>query len=206
MLSLLLAAVAVPPTPAASIRFSTGESVTVAGPKNTAGNADYPWRLTQLLFPPRKTAAAVRFCYEYPGGTFCEVHLARPGTPVMTLKNSNVTDLLWTADGRYLIGAGDNTVRLWNLSGGVRAAVPRPLMITPGITQSSSYITRLWLDRGDLCVAAQDQLFGAQGQAKGRSVTTTRYALPTLKGLTMTNYPAGTKRQEADCMLVRRFD
>jgi len=33
------------------------------------------------------------------------------------LKNSDVTRLLWTRDGKYLIGAGGNTVRLWNLVG-----------------------------------------------------------------------------------------
>ena len=148
----------------------------------------------------------MRFCYEPAGFRFCEVRLARPGLPVLTFKNSSVTRLLWTANGQYLLGAGDNTVRLWNLSGGIRAAVPLPPLITPGITQSSSSITRLWLDRGDLCVAAQDWLFDAQGQTKDHSVTTTRYRLPALKPVTTTTYPAGTKRQEADCMLVRRSD
>jgi microcystin-dependent protein len=147
----------------------------------------------------------VRFCFEPPGFRFCDVHLARPGVPVTVLKNSNVFHLLWTAGGRSLIGAGKNTVRLWNLSGGVRIATPVPPMFELGITQSASVITRLWLDRGDLCVAAQDQLFDAQGQQKRQTVTTTRYRLPTLKGLTSTNDPAGSQ-QEAECLRVRRFD
>jgi hypothetical protein len=64
----------------------------------------------------------------------------------------------------------------------------------------------LWLDRGNLCVAAHDQLFDAQGQQKRQTVTTTRYTLPTLKGVTTTTYPAGFGRNEADCMRVRRSD
>jgi len=206
MLALLLAAVTLPPPPAAVIVFKSGERVTVTGPADSAGHPDFPWLVQDTLVSPRGDAAAVRFCYEPPGFRFCEVHLARPGLPTITLKNSSVLRLLWSADGRSLIGAGTNTVRRWNLSGGVRVATPAPPLIEPGVTQSVSVITRLWLDRGNLCVAAQDQLFGMQGQQKRRTVTTTRYALPTLQGLTTTSSPAGAGREEAQCMRVRRSD
>lgn len=206
MLALLLAAVVIPPTPTATIVFRNGDTVTVTGQANTAGNADYPWKLVQTLSSPRGAAAAVRFCYEYPNGKFCEVYVARPDMPVMILKNSNVVDLLWTTDSKYLLGAGVNTVRLWNLSGSLRTATPLPPLIEPGVTQAASEVTRLWLDRGDLCVATRDQLFYAPGRQKSRTVTTTRYALPTLKLLTTTNYPAISNKKEAECMQVRRSD
>ncbi|MVN85798.1 hypothetical protein GO986_03360 [Deinococcus sp. HMF7620] len=49
--------------------------------------------------------------------------LAQPGEPVRPLPNSNVRTLFWTADGRYLLGGGFNTLRLWNLAGDVRTRV-----------------------------------------------------------------------------------
>lgn len=206
MLALLLAAAAILPTPTATIVFRNGKTVTVTGPADSLNHPEFPWTLRQTLLSPRGDAAAARFCFEPPGFRFCEVYLARPGMPVLTLKNDTVFQLLWTADGRYLIGAGRNTVRLWNLAGGVRIATPAPPLIELDVTQSSSVITRLWLDRGNLCVAAQDQLFDAQGQHRGQTVTTTRYALPSLKRTTTTTYPLASGRKEADCMRVRRSD
>lgn len=55
----------------------------------------------------------------------CRVVLARPGRGPLTLKAGVVGDLFWTPDGQYLIGAGVNTLRLWNLNGGLRLAVPQ---------------------------------------------------------------------------------
>jgi WD40 repeat protein len=205
MLALLLAAAAaLLPIPTASVSFSSGETVTVTGPADSFNHPEFPWTLQQILLSPRGDAAAVRFCFEPPGFHFCDVYLARPGLPALTLKNSNVTRLLWTADGRYLIGAGKNTVRLWNLNGTVRIATPKPPLIELDVTQSASVIGRLWLDRGDLCVAAQDQLFDAQGQQKRQTVTTTRYRVPTLRGVTGTTYPLTPRQQEADCKLITK--
>jgi len=193
----------IPPTPTATVQFRSGLVRTVSGPANSAGNADYPWKLAETLVSPRGDVAAVRFCYEYPNGQFCQVDLVRPGLPVTLLKNSNVTRLLWSADGQSLIGAGINTVRLWTLSGTLRTAVPSSPLIEPGDAQTSSQITRLWLDRGDLCVATTDQLFGTQGKQRRTTVTTTRYRLPTLQGLTSYTLPGP---REPDCQAVRRSD
>lgn len=193
----------IPPTPTATVQFRSGLVRTVSGPANSAGNAEYPWTLSQTLVAPRGGAAAVRFCSEYPGGQFCQVDLVRPGLPVMVLKNSNVTRLLWSPGGQSLIGAGTNMVRLWMLSGTLRTAVPSSPLIEPGDARTSSQITRLWLNRGELCVATTDQLFGAQGQLRRTTVTTTRYRLATLQGLT--SYTLSGPR-EADCQAVRRSD
>lgn len=201
MFSLLLAAavpaIAVPATPRVEIAFPDGASVTVTGPENSARNAEYPWTHRQTLMSPRGDAAAVRFCWEISKYGSCQVSLARPAQPALELKNSNVTRLLWTEDGRYLIGAGENTVRLWNLSGGNRAAVPRPVLF--GKQQSVSHIGRLWLRDGDLCVAMNSEVFGPNGgYATGHLMTTTRYALPLLKPLETVTLPA-REGQEAPC-------
>jgi hypothetical protein len=193
----------VTPTPTATVQFRSGPVRTVIGPANSAGNAEYPWRVSQTLVAPRVEAAAVRFCSESPGGQFCQVDLVRPGLPVTVLKNGNVTRLFWSADVQLLIGAGITTVRLWTLSGTLRTAVPFSPLIEPGDAQTSSQITRLWLSRGDLCVATRDQLFDTQGQQRRTTVTTTRYRLPTLQGLTSHTLPGP---READCQAVRRSD
>ncbi|GMA14939.1 hypothetical protein E5F05_12390 [Deinococcus metallilatus] len=201
MLALLLVAAAstlpVPPTPQVEITFPDAAPVTVTGPENSAQNAEYPWTHQQTLMSPRGDAAAVRFCWQMSKYGSCQVDLARPGQPVLELKNSNVTRLLWTADGKYLIGAGENTVRLWNLTGGSRAAVPRPFL--GGKQQSVSHIGRLWLRDGDLCVAMNSEVFGPNGgYATGQLMTTTRYALPILKPLEIVTLPA-REGQEAPC-------
>jgi len=193
----------VPPSLTVTVRLHSGFLLTVRGPTRSAGSADFPWQAVQTLASPHGEAAAVRYCYEFPGGAFCEVHLAQAGLPVTVLKNSNVTRLLWTDDGHFLIGAGTNTVRLWTLRGTARTAVPHPPLIEPGLVQSSSEITRIWMDRRDLCVATRDRLFGALGKQRRTTVTTTRYRLPTLQGLTSYTLPGP---READCQRVRRSD
>ncbi|WP_152545002.1 hypothetical protein [Deinococcus phoenicis] len=150
---------------------------------------------------PRGDAAAVRFCWEIGKYDGCQVYLARPSGAVLELKNSNVTKLLWTEDGKYLIGAGENTVRLWNLSGGSRAAVPQPFLETG--QQSVSHIRRFWLRDRDLCVAMNSEIFGPNGgYAVEQLMTTTRYALPLLKPLESVTLPV-QEGQEAPCHMPR---
>ncbi|GAA5513043.1 hypothetical protein Dcar01_01769 [Deinococcus carri] len=202
MFALLLAALATSPVSAApevSVAFGGRDTVRVFGPSNK-GREEYPWTHQQTLLSPRGDAAAVRFCWEIGKYGGCQVFLAQPGRPVLELKNSNVRQLLWTADGQYLLGAGENTVRLWNLSGGSRAAVPRPVL--SGNQQSNSHIRPLWLRDRDLCVAMNSEVFGPNGgYATGSLTTTTRYALPTLRPLTVTTLPvpALSDTKEAPC-------
>lgn len=168
----------------------------VRGQANTAQNAEYPWTLQQTLYAPTQQAAAVRFCWNAVKYTGCETKLARPGQPVLTLPKGDVNQLLWTADGKYLIGAGANTLRLWNLVGGVRTVATQP---------AGSVVQQLWLSQSrsgeaDLCVsvAVSTPLNGVYVAA----MTTIRYSLPTLKVLTLTTLPPASGQQkgkEAEC-------
>ncbi|MDL2344656.1 hypothetical protein QOL99_10900 [Deinococcus sp. MIMF12] len=200
MFALLVAAalpgLPVPITPRVEITFPEAAPVTLSGPENSAQNAEYPWTHQQTLMSPRGDAAAVRFCWEIGKYDGCQVVLARPSQPTQRLKNSDVRRLLWTRDGQYLIGAGVNTVRLWNLTGGVRTVLPAPAPITTSLPHTSQ-ITGLTLQGRDLCVQTQDQWYGRNSQRLGRSVSATRYALPTLRRLDVTTWPEGKK--EADC-------
>lgn len=202
MVLLLTAALATSPVgdpPEANVAFGGREAVRVFGPSNQ-GREEYPWTVAQTLLSPRGDAAAVRFCWEAVKYHGCQVRLARPDGTVQLLRNSNVTRLLWTADGRYLIGAGANTVRLWNLGGGVRTAIPTPGAVFARFPRHSSQIAGLTLRGRDLCVRTEDQWYATNGQQVGRSVSTTRYALPTLRPLETISQPTQAGR-EAPCHL-----
>jgi hypothetical protein len=169
---------------------------TVTGPANPPERAEYPWTLRQTLYAPTKKAAAVRFCWDIGKYGGCETSVARPGQPVLKLAKGDVSQLLWTADGKYLIGAGANTLRLWNLVGGVRTAATQV---------EGSSVQRLWLaqpnqGKADLCVSVS-RMFPINGVYR-TAMTTLRYALPTLKVLTVTTLPPASSQQkakEAEC-------
>jgi hypothetical protein len=223
MLTLLIAAaLGTQVIPTATVHFPRGHSVTVSGPGSDADRLVYgetsPWINTRTLFTVKKDVAAVQFCISHTKEEGCIVYLVRTSGRVQELENSDVKPLIWTGDGTYLIGAGVNTVRLWDLSGAVRLATPVPPLINRGAVQSSSEIIRLWLDAGSLCVATRNQLYSEQGeqmtpapqtpesQRGGMTLTTTRYLIPSLKRLTSTTSAVGPKLQEADCTRVRRSD
>ncbi|THF69136.1 hypothetical protein E7T06_13270 [Deinococcus sp. Arct2-2] len=200
MFALLLAAVspyALTLVPKAQITFPGSPPQIISGPANTDQTVvDYPWTLDQILYAPNRSAAAVRFCWDIGKYGGCETSVARPGQPVLKLAKGDVSQLLWTADGKYLIGAGANTLRLWNLVGGVRTVATQP---------AGSVVQRLWLSKSrlgeaDLCVsvAVSTPLNGAYVAA----MTTIRHSLPTLKVLTLTTLPTASSQQkakEAEC-------
>ncbi|MFC6618686.1 hypothetical protein [Deinococcus radiophilus] len=120
------------------------------------------------------------------------------------LKNSDVTRLLWTQDGEYLIGAGANTLRLWNLSDGMRSVVYQAKSGAP----TTGGITRLWLEpngrgRGDLCVATTEVVrYDQPGQLRPTlTLSAARYQLPTLQRLGLNTVQA--LEGEAACPSAR---
>ncbi|ANE43489.1 hypothetical protein SU48_06585 [Deinococcus puniceus] len=190
-------------SPQATVTFPGMAAQVVRGQANTAQNAEYPWTLRQTLYAPTQQAAAVRFCWNAVKYTGCETKLAWAAQPVLTLPKGDVSQLLWTTDGKYLIGAGANTLRLWNLVGGVRTAA------TPVV---GSVVQRLWLaqsrsGKADLCVSV-GRMLPVNGVYR-TTMTTLRYALPTLKVLTVTtlpHIPSQQKAKEAECRPLSSSD
>lgn len=126
------------------------------------------------------------------GSPLCRVMLARLGRTPIELQKGVVGPLIWTPDGQYLIGAGNNTVRLWNLVGGVRAHVPGLEPDQPNERIVTRDITRLWLERDKLCVAMVSDVFKTSGgYALRQRTSTTRYQLPALRPLEVVGLPAG---------------
>ncbi|WP_221089943.1 hypothetical protein [Deinococcus aquaedulcis] len=143
-----------------NVPFPGGSVVTVRASPNTD---IYAWEHKQTLYAPGRRAAAVLFCWESLRFTGCEVMLARPGQPTRALPDSNVRTLLWTPDGRFLLGGGFNTLRLWNPLGGMRSVT-----VIPG-SRSNDPPLALALKGGVLCVRS------------ARSAA--RYTLPALQRL-----------------------
>lgn len=150
---LALLAVAViatdPALPVTKVNFN-GKVVKVTAPPPMADFASEP---QETLFSPRGDAVAVRFCWDAIKYWFCQVKLARASGKITVLNNSSVNQLLWTADGRYLIGAGNNTLRLWNLSGGLITATP----IFTDDPQASTHIEYVQLKNRSLCLTLSSQ-------------------------------------------------
>lgn len=135
-----------------------------------------------IVFSPSGRAAAVLFSWsvgpKYEGS---QLFLAQAGQRALKLETASIWPLLWTKDGKSLIGAGANTVRLWNLAGSVRRATPA----LPARWQGDREIIRreitgLTLGRSALCVRTSFVLARAGASAEGLQ-TVSRYALPSLK-------------------------
>jgi WD40 repeat protein len=208
LLAALLSSLVIPTT---VVHFSSGQNVTVSGPGSDAERLKYgetsAWVNTSTVISPRKDVAAVQFCTDHAMESGCVVYLVRPTGRIQELENNNVNTLFWTADGRYLIGADRNTVRLWNLLGGSRSVTPPP---QPGMRSSLFEVTRIWLDRRGLCVASvfqtgpnQPRSMDATPLPLSTTAATTRYALPLLTALTTTVSPplAAYRVPEAACRI-----
>lgn len=135
-----------------------------------------------ILFSPSGNAAAVLFSWsvgpKYEGS---QLFLAEAGHRALKLETADIWPLLWTKDGKYLIGAGANTVRLWNLAGSVRRAIPAlPARWQRDRKIIRREITGLTLGESALCVHISFVLAKAGASDEGLE-TVSRYALPSLK-------------------------
>lgn len=163
-----------------------------------------PYELQQTLISPRGDTAALKFCQNVSvlGALLCPVLLTRPDGVAINLKHGVTGQMLWTADGKYLVGAGNNTLRLWNLSGGVRLAQPP---VGPSVLHARRIgvnIQRLWWFKNDLCVSTVQEWVNEQTKVNSLQMTTVRYRVPALKALEIVSLSAKTG-QDAPCHLPR---
>ncbi len=163
MFALLLALVGASSPSPVVVTFSGGQQATVQSPVSD----DYRWEHVETQYSPDRKAAAVRFCWELLRFEGCEVRLAQIGRPVLILERSFVRQLLWTSDSQYLIGAGYNTVHLWNRQG------QRQGVVIPSSTRHGDPPLALALKSSGLCVK-----YTSHGQ---NTTSTWSYVLPSLK-------------------------
>lgn len=160
-------------SPTVAVHFPSGQTVKVPVPKS----GDVVLAQARLIrFSPRGDAAAVEFCLDvsFLGILLCEVDLVRPGGQILQLKGGAVEgQLLWSSDGKYLIGAGGNTLRLWNLVGSRRLTVVKNF--GDGPQTQADHIGKMWWQGQDLCVQAQGTVWKSVS-SKGRQGETTTFA------------------------------
>lgn len=109
------------PKLAVTITTSTGKTVVVKGPKvDLDFDTWWRWKVSNILKSPNEKFTAVLYYGSAIKYWSAAVFLIRPDGTVEELKNGEVRKTQWTEDGIYLVGTGDNTIRLWNLNGGVR--------------------------------------------------------------------------------------
>lgn len=161
--------------------FPNGQTVHV--PRPDAGMEDIMVvARPDVLFSPSGNAAAVLFSWsvgpKYEGS---QLFLAQAGHRALKLETTGIWPLLWTKGGEYLIGAGANTVRVWNLAGSVRRATPAlPARWRGDREVIRREIAELTLGKSALCVHISFVLARAGASAERLQIVS-RYALPSLK-------------------------
>jgi len=106
---------------AVTLTLSNGVSAVVPFPQARAwSDSVQAWTLGGVEFSPVSTSAVVLFRWSVPKYSDGAAYLVKPNGAVLSLKNSGVWKTLWTRDGKYILGFGDNTLRLWNLKGALR--------------------------------------------------------------------------------------
>ena len=106
---------------AVRLTLGNGVSAVVPFPQGRVwSDSVLAWTLDSVKFSPASTFAVVLF--HWPASKYSEqtAYLVKPNGAVLSLKDSEVWKILWTRDGKYVLGFGSNTLRLWNLKGGLR--------------------------------------------------------------------------------------
>ncbi|MFC3834583.1 MULTISPECIES: hypothetical protein [Deinococcus] len=112
------------PKLAVTVTTKTGKTVEVKGPEVALEpDPDFSWGWERPSVLPNRSGSFIAVHYYRNIHTKywdANVFLVRPDGRTEQLKNDTVLNIQWSEDGRYLIGTGDNTIRLWNLNGGAR--------------------------------------------------------------------------------------
>ncbi|WP_155297597.1 hypothetical protein [Deinococcus kurensis] len=119
------------PQLAVTVKTPAGKVVVVRGPQvPIQPDPDFTWRWSVQKVVKNRSGQFTAVLYSGAMSKYWDanVFLVRPDGRIDRLKNDTVRDVQWTEDGRYLIGMGVNTVRVWNLNGGLRQVSNRELM------------------------------------------------------------------------------
>ncbi|PNY82463.1 hypothetical protein [Deinococcus koreensis] len=111
------------PRLAVTLTTMSGKVVEIRGPEIITGadaDLDYRWGPPTVQANRTGKFVAVHYSGNKAPWWASEVYLVRPDGRVDRLRNDAVFKVTWTVDGSYLIGFGDNTLTIWNVSGGLR--------------------------------------------------------------------------------------
>lgn len=136
-----------PSRPVVDVYFQNAPLVRVQGPEPTDDSA---YGLTALVPAPTRQLTALHWCWEALKFWGCQVQLVGPQTGPVTLKTGSVRQVRWTPDERWLVGMGDNTLRLWDPSQPDR--MPRTSVL------KMNGLVRLDVGAQHICVTGRDRL------------------------------------------------
>ncbi|WP_420596217.1 hypothetical protein [Deinococcus sp.] len=175
LLPLLLLATVPPhnPPPVATVTLGNGKTVTVVGPGPVQwADIVVDWELSNLAYSPDHKFAAVQFTFSVAKGYNSAIYLVRPDGSTFRLASDTVFSIEWTSDSKYILGFGGNTLRLWNLNGGLKQ-----------LTVSS-------IDKHNLVgnkIYLEVPTFGSDGCQNGEWLRA--YSIPSLKQLSSAPVP-----------------
>jgi len=107
----------------AEVRLANGSTVSVESPPDQIIGIDPgEWSIDSVFYSPDHRFIAVIFNFSHYRSNLGSVSIVGPQGNIKRLKNSVVHKIMWSSDSKYLVGLGDNTVRLWNSRGGLRQA------------------------------------------------------------------------------------
>lgn len=159
------------------VYFATtkGKEVFVKGPKITYfdGQPEYDRKVISNDTSPDGEFLEVHYLGSRPKYWDAHVYLVSPYGKILDLSNGMVRKTQWTEDSQYLLGFGDNTIRIWNMSGKRR-------QISFGAINSYHYVKNL------LCIDSTNYGSGQNAQEGERHIEV--YSIPTLAKLPHSPY------------------
>jgi len=154
------------------------KDVAVRGPEisyDDVGQSYYEWKVVSSAPSPDGKFSAIHYLGRRPKYWDAHVYLVSPDGFVSELSNSTVRSVQWTEDSKYLLGFGDNTLRVWNMSGGRRQ-------------MSLGQVDRYYYSDGLLCINHQSYHIDSEGRQAADPVEV--YSIPSLKKLISAPYSA----------------
>lgn len=123
--SMTLAQIEKHPSTDTTVVFRNGNKVFVPGPfleqKPDVIDYGFYWEPPEVVISPNGRFAALKYYMSEIKYYDTFIYLANDGGKITKLKNSKVKSIEWTRDGQYIIGIGENTLRIWSLDGKLRA-------------------------------------------------------------------------------------
>ncbi|WP_293911883.1 hypothetical protein [Deinococcus sp.] len=108
------------------VQAYNGLEVVVKFPKeeqSDTGGCLYGWYVALNEESPDGKSTLIHFYSNNTKAWMSEAYVVRHDASVLHLKNDGVKFIAWVPNSQYVIGFGNNTLRLWNLSGGLKTVV-----------------------------------------------------------------------------------
>jgi WD40 repeat protein len=81
------------------------------------GDVLFSWSTAELKYSPDQKSAVILFELPIAKNGYSKAYLVKSNGTIQELSNSSVFQIEWSKDGKYILGAGNTTLRVWNLSG-----------------------------------------------------------------------------------------